>query len=108
MAATPAPMITPPVTRRGQPPLPKPTMNSPAPTTATASSMDPMVSSTPYRIGSPGIEKPSIAMKCMDQIPTAPMDTAASVSQRARAAPWYARARITQRSPRKEPRHDIA
>ncbi len=63
-------------------------MNRPTPTTATASSMDAMVSGTLYLIGSPGTVKPSIAMKCMDQIPTAPMDTAARISQRARAAPW--------------------
>jgi hypothetical protein len=31
--------------------------------------------------------KPSIAMKCMAQIPTAPIDTAARLSQRALAKP---------------------
>jgi len=88
MAAMPTPMITPPISsRRCNSPVPKPTKNRPAPTTPTASSMDAMVSSTLYRIGSPGIVKPSIAMKCMDQIPTAPMDTEARTSQRARAAP---------------------
>jgi hypothetical protein len=87
MAATPTPMITPPASSLGHPPSPKPTMNRPMPTTATASSIDPMVIGTLYRIGSPGTEKPSIAMKCMAQIPTAPMDTAARTSQRARAAP---------------------
>jgi hypothetical protein len=31
--------------------------------------------------------KPSMAMKCMAQIPTAPIDTAARISQRAFARP---------------------
>jgi len=80
-------MTTPPATSRDHPPLPKPTMNRPAPTTATASSMDAMVVTTLYLIGSPGMVKPSMAMKCMAQIPTAPMATAARTSQRARARP---------------------
>jgi hypothetical protein len=32
--------------------------------------------------------KPSIAMKCMAQMPTAPIDTAARISQRAFDQPW--------------------
>ena len=84
-------MITPPTSSRAHGLLPrtspKPTVNSPAPTTATASSIDPAVSGTLYRIGSPGTLKPSIAMKCMAQIPMAPMATAARQSQRARAVP---------------------
>ena len=91
MAATPTPMITPPPASRAHRSLPltssKPTMNRPVPTTATASSIDPTVCGTLYRIGSPGTLKPSIAMKCMAQIPTAPMATAARPSQRARAIP---------------------
>ena len=55
---------------------------------------------------SPGMANPSMAMKCITQIPVVPMDRAASVSQRARAAPWWARARVVHRSPRKQPTHD--
>ena len=46
-------------------------------------------------------------MKCIAQIPVAPMDTAARLSQRARAKPSYARASVTQRRPRNEPTQDI-
>ncbi len=56
---------------------------------------------------SPGIVNPSMAMKCMTQIPVVPIDTAASTSQRARAAPVWARAREVHLSPRKAPRTDI-
>jgi hypothetical protein len=47
-------------------------------------------------------------MKCMAQIPTAPIDTAAKPSQRALAKPSWARDRATQRRPRYAPTHDIA
>jgi len=46
MAATPMPTITPPVTSGLRPPLPKPTMNRPTPTTAIAISMDAIVRAT--------------------------------------------------------------
>jgi hypothetical protein len=36
---------------------------------------------------SPGIVNPSMAMKCMTQMPVMPIDTPASRSQRARARP---------------------
>ena len=52
--------------------------------------------------------KPSIAMKCMAQMLPAPIATAARISQRARAAPVWARALVTQRNPRKAPRQDMA
>ncbi len=46
MLATPNPMITPPSSSVHQAELPKPTMNSPAPTTTTAMSMDAAVTGT--------------------------------------------------------------
>ena len=46
MAATPTPTITPPVTSRHQLPSPKTTMNRPAPTTATATSIEATVMGT--------------------------------------------------------------
>ena len=66
-----------------------------------------MVSGTLYRIGWPGMVKPSIAMKCIAQMPVAPRETEASSSHRARWAPAWARARVTQRRPMKAPRQDI-
>jgi len=62
-------------------------MNSPAPTTSTAISMLSTVTGTLYLITSPGMVYPSIAMKCMAQMPETPIDTAARVSHRPRAAP---------------------
>src|SRR5215472_15363501 len=55
----------------------------------------------------PGMANPSIAMKCMTQIPQAPIETAAKISQRALAGPSWARALVTQRSPRNAPRQDM-
>ena len=46
-------------------------------------------------------------MKCMTQMPVAPIDTAASSSHRARAPPSIARARAVHCSPRKQPRQEI-
>jgi hypothetical protein len=37
---------------------------------------------------SPGIVNPSMAMKCITQIPVIPIDTPANNSQRTRAHPW--------------------
>jgi hypothetical protein len=51
---------------------------------------------------------PSMAMKCITQIPVVAIASAAAISQRARAAPWNARARVVHRSPAKQPTHDIA
>ena len=50
--------------------------------------MDKMVTGTLYRMDSPGTANPSMAMKCITQIPVVPMARAARASQRARAAPW--------------------
>ncbi len=55
-----------------------------------------------------GMVNPSIAMKCMTQIPQAPIATAARISQRALERPSWARALVTQRSPRNAPRQDMA
>ena len=49
---------------------------------------------------------PSMAMKCIVQIPVVPMARAARASQRARPAPAKARARVVHRSPAKQPTHD--
>jgi len=100
--------MTPPASSGLQPPSPKPTMNRPMPTTAIAINIDPMVIGMLYRICCPGIVKPSMAMKCIVQIPVAPTHTAARHSQRDRSRPVYARALVTQRSPRKAPRQDTA
>jgi hypothetical protein len=50
--------------------------------------MDKMVIGTLYRMAWPGMVNPSMAMKCMTQIPVEPIATAAMASHRARAAPW--------------------
>ncbi len=55
----------------------------------------------------PGMVNPSMATKCMTQIPVVAIDTVASSSHRTRGAPCEARARVVQRSPRKQPRVDI-
>ena len=44
----------------------------------------------------PGMLNPSIAMKCMTQMPQAPIDSAARLSQRALERPSWARALVTQ------------
>jgi hypothetical protein len=49
---------------------------------------------------------PSMAMKCIVQIPVVPMARAAMASQRARLVPEFARARVVHRSPAKQPTHD--
>jgi hypothetical protein len=56
---------------------------------------------------SPGIVNPSMAMKCIAQIPVTPIDTAANNSQRTRADPRQAKARVVHRRPRNEPMQDI-
>ena len=65
----------------------KPTMNRPIATTTTETAKLAMVSGTLYRMVWPEIVKPSIAMKCIAQMPVAPRDTAASTSHRARRVP---------------------
>ncbi len=62
---------------------------------------------TLYRMILPGIVKPSMAMKCMTQIPVTPIEIAPTRSQRTRAAPVQARDRAVHRRPRNEPRNDI-
>jgi len=54
----------------------------------------------------PGMVNPSMATKCMTQMPVVAMASAARTSQRARAAPSDARARVVHRSPAKQPTHD--
>ena len=54
MLATPTPVTTPPISRRGVVSSPKPTMNSPTMVTATAISMLSTVSGTLSRICWPG------------------------------------------------------
>ncbi len=51
---------------------------------------------------------PSMAMKCMTQIPVVAMASAPAISQRARVAPWAARARVVHRNPRKQPTQETA
>lgn len=108
MHATPIPMIRPPVSRGTSPSPPNPTMSRPTATTTTEISMLRIVTGTLYRMVSPGMLYPSMATKCMVQIPATPMDRAASSSQRTREAPRTARARVVHRRPRKQPRHDMA
>ena len=50
--------------------------------------MDAIVTGTLYEICCPGMVNPSIAMKCIAQMPVAPMAVAAMASHRARARPW--------------------
>ena len=106
MVATPHPMIAPPTSSGQVRARLKPTMNTPIPTTITASSMEKMVTGTLYRMVWPGMVNPSMATKCITQMPVVAMARAATVSQRARAAPCTARARVVQRSPAKQPTHD--
>ena len=62
-------------------------MNRPMATTTTATSRLARVTGTLYMICCPGMVKPSMAMKCMVQMPVAPMATDASSSQMARVRP---------------------
>jgi hypothetical protein len=55
----------------------------------------------------PGMVKPSMAMKCITQIPSVPIDTPANSSQRTRGHPVQALARVLQRRPRNAPMQDI-
>ena len=106
MPATPIPMIVPPSSSGRGPSAPKPTMSSPTATTMTATSMLRIVTGTLYWIICSSMVNPSIAMKCMTQMPVTPIDTAASSSHLARDAPSMARARLVHCRPRKQPRHD--
>src|SRR6266699_2958398 len=56
---------------------------------------------------SPGIVNPSIAMKCITQIPVMPIEMPATISHLARAGPVLTRDLLVQRKPRNEPRNDI-
>ena len=62
-------------------------MNRPMATTTTATTRLIRVIGMLYIISCPGIVKPSMATKCMTQMPVAPMATDAISSQAARAAP---------------------
>src|ERR1017187_9308686 len=114
MLATPSPMIRPPVISGPCPSPPNPTISRPMLTTTAAISMLAIVTSTLYPMLWPGMLNPSMATKCMPQTPAAPMDTAASSSQRTREAPCRARA-LQGPGPRGAPqaeeaaqaRHDI-
>ena len=83
-------------------------MSRPTLTTTTAITMLKIVTGTLYPMAWPGMVNPSMAMKCMPQIPGTPRDTAASSSQRTRARPCTSRARVVHRRPRKQPRQDMA
>jgi hypothetical protein len=107
MVATPIPMMAP-VTSSGPGPSGRnPTISRPMLTTITAMSMEPIVTITLYLMACPGIVKPSIAMKCMTQMPVVPIESPPSSSQRAFARPVSAVARDVHCRPRKQPRHDI-
>lgn len=86
---------------------PNPAMKSPTPTTTMARTALAAVVGTSYLIRVPATVKPSIAMKCMDQIPVPPMAQAASNSHHDRWPPVRAeRARAVQINPSREPRID--
>src|ERR1700748_224859 len=73
MLATPSPIIVPPSSSGQLPARPNPTMNTPIPTTTTAITMEKMVTGTLYLMGSPETANPSMAMKCITQIPGGPL-----------------------------------
>ncbi|WP_344934114.1 hypothetical protein [Actinoplanes nipponensis] len=65
------------------------------------------VTGTSYRIGRPTTLKPSIATKCMVQMPVPPMATAARVSHQARQPALGAvRSRTAHTSPSSDPSTD--
>src|SRR5260370_18260052 len=105
MMATPQPVTKPPSS--SLPCMPAPTRNSPIPTTTTATNALNNVSGRLYKIVTPGTVNPSIAMKCITQIPVAPIDTAPSSSQLIRDEPVDALARAVLRRPRNAPVQDI-
>ena len=59
-------------------------MNRPTPTTTIAMTALAAVSGTSYRICDPTTPNPSIAMKCIVQMPVPPMAHAARMSHQAR------------------------
>src|SRR4051812_48802132 len=85
-----------------------PNTSNPQNTADTDSSAERAVRTMSYRTGSPGVEKPSIAMKCMTQMPTPPIDTAASASQVSRVrALSVVRACSVQASPSAQPTTEV-
>jgi hypothetical protein len=107
MLATPNPVTAPPINKVDCRDPPKPTVNNPAPTTTTAVSALTKVNGTSYRIVARGMLNPSIAMKCMTQIPVPPIDSAPRTSQEPREAPVAARALAVKSRPSSEPTHDM-
>jgi hypothetical protein len=56
---------------------------------------------------SPGMVKPSMAMKCITQMPVIPIEPAPSSSQRTLEPPELTCDRLVERRPRNEPTTDI-
>ena len=84
-------------------------MKSPRPTVITAMKKLPTVVGTSKRSGLPVTVKPTIAMKCMTQMPVPPIAHAARTSSQARRRPSVAtRARAVLTRPSREPRNDMA
>ncbi|GHH76417.1 hypothetical protein GCM10017772_35030 [Promicromonospora soli] len=61
-----------------------------------------------YRMVTPEAEKPSMATKCITQIPVPPRAMAPNTSHAARVPPEAARARDVHASPVAAPVHEIA
>jgi hypothetical protein len=100
--------VTVPATSRRQSAAPfcTPNTSSPANTASTASRADSRVRTMSYRMGWPGVAKPSIPMKCISQMPTPPMDRAASTNQPRREPGAAVRDRYAQARPIVEPTTD--
>jgi hypothetical protein len=108
MAATPTPVNVPPVTIFQTAGRPMPTVYRPRLTITTATPKLAAVTPTSYRTTDSGTSKPSIAMKCMSQMPVPPIATAAIVNQRTLLAPVDERDRSVSVSPSRLPRNDSA
>src|ERR1700683_1050407 len=107
MAATPKPVTVPAPSSDQVVTLPKPTNSSPQVTNTTDRSMLLRVISTLNWIVCPGMENPSIAMKCITQMPVMPSETAAAASRPSRVRPVLTLARVVQRRARNDPIKDI-
>lgn len=77
------------------------------PTTTTARIAEAAVSGTSYRITEPCTEKPSMAMKCIVQMPVPPIANAAPTSQNLVSRPRVSRAREVSRRPSIDPTLDM-
>ncbi|MQY31650.1 hypothetical protein NRB56_72590 [Nocardia sp. RB56] len=105
MAATPRPVTAPPAGSAQGRYFHRVTIVSPHQTTTIAMTALASVSGTLYRICAASIENPSMATKCMTQMPVPPMETAAAISQ-----PWGCateRARRAHCRPSNEPMTDM-